>query len=109
MGSASRPKPARLAEKLLHIRSALGLSQSEMLARLGESDELFRSSISAYERGVREPPLPVLLKYARIAGVYVDALIDDESDLPESIPSPMKNEGIRRVPSRVKRPKSKSS
>lgn len=102
MGSASRPKPARLAEKLLHIRSVLGLSQSEMLAHLGESDELFRSSISAYERGVREPPLPVLLKYARIAGVYVDALIDDELDLPERIPSPVKNEGVRRAHGRIR-------
>jgi transcriptional regulator with XRE-family HTH domain len=85
-----------LAEKLLHIRNALALSQSEMLARLGESDELFRSSISAYERGVREPPLPVLLKYARVAGVYVDALIDDELDLPERLPSRVKSEGKRR-------------
>jgi transcriptional regulator with XRE-family HTH domain len=97
MGSASRPKPARLAEKLLYIRATLGLSQSEMLARLGEADDLFRSSISAYERGVREPPLPVLLKYARLVGVYVDALIDDEVDLPEQLPTDIKNEGIRRA------------
>jgi transcriptional regulator with XRE-family HTH domain len=67
-----------------------------MLARLDESDGLFRSSISAYERGVREPPLPILLKYARVAGVYVDALIDDELDLPETLPSRVKSEGRRR-------------
>lgn len=44
MGSSSRPKPARVAEKLLQIRTALGLSQNEMLRHLGLDDELFRSS-----------------------------------------------------------------
>jgi transcriptional regulator with XRE-family HTH domain len=96
MGSASRPKPARLAEKLLYIRTTLRLSQSEMLARLDEADTLFRSSISAYERGVREPPLPVLLKYARLAGVYVDALIDDELELPKSLPGSADREAVRK-------------
>ena len=58
MGRSSRPKPARLAEKLAHIRDALGLSQDGMLARLGLSgaEGLFRSSVSGYERGTREPP-----------------------------------------------------
>ena len=83
MGRASRTKPARLAEKLLQIRTALGLSQNEMISRLGLTEELLREEISAFERGVREPPLPVLLRYARTAGVYVDVLIDDELDLPE--------------------------
>lgn len=96
MGSSSRPKPAYLAEKLLKIRTTLGLSQSEMLARLDETDELFRSSISAYERGMREPPLPILLKYSRVANVYVETLIDDELDLPEKLPANPKGEGIRR-------------
>jgi transcriptional regulator with XRE-family HTH domain len=96
MGSASRPKPARLAEKLLQIRTDLGLSQTEMLVRLSEADELFRSSVSSYERGFREPPLPILLKYARVAGVYVEALIDDELDLPKKLPSSPKSEGIKR-------------
>jgi transcriptional regulator with XRE-family HTH domain len=87
MGSATRPKPVRLAEKLSAIRAALGLSQSEMLRRLELSEELFRSSISAYERGTREPPYPVLLKYAQAAGVCTDILIDDNLNLPARIPS----------------------
>jgi len=87
MGSSSRPKPARLAEKLLKIRTALGLSQNEMLRYLYLADDLFRSSISKYELGTREPPLPVLLKYAQAAGVCVDVLIDDQADLPEKLPS----------------------
>jgi len=96
MGSSPRPKPERLPEKLLTIRSALDLSQDGMLARLGLDESHFRSAISGYELGTREPPLPVLLRYARIAGVWVDVLIDDELDLPEKLPSPKKHEGIKR-------------
>lgn len=97
MGRSSRPKPARLAEKLKHIRGALSLSQDEMLMRLGLSNKegLFRSSISGYERGTREPPLPVLLEYARAANVSVEALIDDRLDLPEQLPANPKTEGCR--------------
>jgi transcriptional regulator with XRE-family HTH domain len=93
--------------KLAQIRRALGLSQDEMLARLGLSDKegLFRSSISGYERGKREPPLPVLLEYARAANVSVEALIDDELNLPNKLPASPKSAGIRRASA----PKSKRS
>ena len=92
MGITTRPKPRRLPEKLLHIRLALGLSQNEMLRHLGLGEGYFRSSISGYELGTREPPLPILLKYARAAEVYVDALIDDSIDLPERLPANQKYE-----------------
>lgn len=93
MGRATRPKPKRLPEKLLKIRNALGLSQNQLIRRLGFADEITQDYISAYERGVREPPLPVLLEYARAANVYVDALIDDSVNLPE-LPSRKKSEGV---------------
>jgi transcriptional regulator with XRE-family HTH domain len=96
MKKSPRTKPARLAEKLLHIRLALNLSQAEMLARLGFSDELFRSNVSQYERGIRVPPLPVLLEYARAAGVNVEEMIDDDLDLPERLPDAKQSEGIKR-------------
>jgi transcriptional regulator with XRE-family HTH domain len=76
-------KVERLGEKLLQIRNVLGLSQTEMLRRLGFEETLFYNRISDYELGKREPPLPILLQYARVAGVIVDVLIDDEMDLPE--------------------------
>lgn len=97
MKKSPRTKAARLAEKLLQIRVQLGLSQNEMLERLGFADELFRSNISQYERGEREPALPVLLEYARIANVYVDALVSDSVDLPDKLPSRKKHEGVARV------------
>lgn len=97
MTKHSRTRTTRLAEKLLQIRLQLGLSQSELLERLGFADELFRSNVSQYERGDRFPPLPVLLEYARAANVYVDALIDDAVDLPGKIPSRKKDAGVARV------------
>lgn len=97
MGRVARPKPARLAEKLLRIRAALGLSQNGMLSRLGLDEKLFRSAVSGYELGTREPPLPVLLKYAAAAGVWVDVLIDDGLDLPAELPCTSKHAGIKRA------------
>ncbi|HEV7644427.1 MAG TPA: helix-turn-helix transcriptional regulator [Pyrinomonadaceae bacterium] len=81
MGRESREKPERLSEKLLQIRSGLGLSQNGMLRALGL--EVDRSAISGYELGRREPTLIIVLKYARLAGVHMDVLVDDEMDLPK--------------------------
>ena len=44
-----------------------------------------RSAISGYELGTREPTLITLLKYARLAGVHMDVLVDDEMDLPKKL------------------------
>lgn len=85
MARLPRPRPKRLPEKLLQIRLALGLSQGEMLKRL-ELDNLTRTTVSAYEVGTSEPPLPVLLKYSRLVGISTDVLIDDELDLPAKLP-----------------------
>jgi transcriptional regulator with XRE-family HTH domain len=95
MGSA-RERPERLAEKLLQIRTALGLSQSEMLNRIGLGESGYRHYISHFETGKREPSLLILLQYARVANVYVEALIDDELDLPAKLPSEKKHEGVKR-------------
>ena len=86
-------KPLRLAEKLLQIRKSLNLSQNELLVKLGFENKLFRSNISQYELGNREPSLIVILNYARLANIFVDVLIDDELDLPERIPSPQRFSG----------------
>lgn len=96
MGTRPRPKPERLAEKLLQIRNALGLSQTEMLKRLGVEDMIAYHRISEYETGKREPPLLILLEYARVANVYVDALINDSVNLPGVLPSRTKSEGVTR-------------
>jgi transcriptional regulator with XRE-family HTH domain len=87
MGRAARLRPARLAEKLKQIREKLDLSQGELVIRLGlHGSSIHRNRISDYELGINEPPLPILLRYARLANVIVDVLIDDQIDLPEQIP-----------------------
>jgi transcriptional regulator with XRE-family HTH domain len=91
MGRKARPKPKRLAEKLLRIREALGLSQSEIFRRLDVEEFSELKRISDYETGKNEPPLPVLLQYARVAGVCVETLIDDKLDLPAKLPAKPKH------------------
>lgn len=91
MGRASKWKPERLAEKLLQIRLALGLSQNEMIRHLGLPDEFSQGSISGYELGTRIPPLPVVLLYAQAAGVCSDVLLDDRLDLPDKLPAKPKH------------------
>lgn len=96
MGKSARERPKRLAEKLLRIRISLGLSQNEMLAALGLKEKVFRSAVSGYELGTREPTLPVLLRYARLAGISTGVLIDDELNLPKRLPAPAKYKmGVR--------------
>lgn len=87
MGTKPRLRPERLAEKLIQIRSALGLSQTEMLHRLGVEDLISYKQISKYETGKGEPMLVILLRYARATGVSMDILVDDELDLPAKLPA----------------------
>ena len=96
MGKSSRPKPERLAEKLRQIRIELGLSQPEMHRRLGLEDEVDYTNISKYETGRNEPPLTTLLKYAHLAGIHLEDLIDDELELPPRLPGRVRYKGIRR-------------
>lgn len=78
-------RPRLLGEKLKQIRTDFNLSQNELLKNLGFDGMIFQGNISQYELGRREPPLPVLLGYARLAGVSVEVLIDDELDLPTDL------------------------
>jgi transcriptional regulator with XRE-family HTH domain len=91
MGRAARLRSERLAEKLRAVRLALGLSQNELIKRLELDDMIYQSNVSGYESGEREPPLPVLLKYAEAAGVCLDVLANDELDLPARLPAKPKH------------------
>ena len=97
MGRASRKRyvPARLGEKFLQIRAALNLTQQSMLERLELPPEFTQSNISAYERGRKEPPICVIMKYAEVANVWIDVLVQDSLDLPNVIPSKQKHEGLK--------------
>src|SRR5207302_9930497 len=95
MARGARVRPDRLPDKLLQIRLALGLSQSELLRRLGLADAMEYRRISEFERGTTEPHLSVLLEYARAAGVHMEDIVDDELDLPAKLPGNVKYKGIR--------------
>jgi transcriptional regulator with XRE-family HTH domain len=97
MGKGKRPRPLFLGAKMRKIRDELGLSQNEILRRLGLDEEFTREEISAYERGVREPPSKVLLRYSGLARVWVNVLIDDDLDLPSPLPARAMHPGITRA------------
>ena len=79
MGRKRRRKPKRLGRKLAAIRNRLGVSQSEMASQLDL--QVSYTVVSSYELGTGEPDLLTLLRYARLAGVSVESLIDDKIPL----------------------------
>ena len=81
MGRSRRGRPKRLPSKLLVLRQRLGMSQSEIAEALKLN--VHYSAVSNYEKGSREPDLLILLRYARLAKVSVESLIDDKMDLPD--------------------------
>ena len=95
-----RPRPLRLAEKLLQIRTGLGLSQTQMLERLGFSETMHYGRISEYEQDKREPALMTLLAYARAASVHLEDIVDDNLDLPRKLPGNVVFRGTSRKATR---------
>ncbi len=101
MGQARRLTPKRLPEKLLRIRTLLGLTQEQVADRLSHVAAPPQSGqISRFEQGKREPSLLVLLAYARLAGVSLDVLVDDELDLPARLLDPHSKAAVRPAKSR---------
>lgn len=82
MGHAN-DRPKRLAEKLLQIRAALGLSQKEMAERLSERSgtAITNKHISKYERDKSTPYIEIVLAYARLANVTMNQIVDDDLDI----------------------------
>ena len=91
MGRAARLRSARLAEKLRAIRATLGLSQNELIRHMRLEEVIYQSNVSGYESGEREPPLPILLRYAEVAGICLDVLVNDKLDLPSRLPAKPKH------------------
>jgi DNA-binding XRE family transcriptional regulator len=81
IGRPRRNKSLKLSHKLLAIRKRLGMSQTEMARAL--ELKVHYSAVSNFELGTREPDLLVLLHYARLAGVRMEFLADDQLSLPE--------------------------
>lgn len=111
MGTKRRPQPSRLPEKLRKIRAVLGLTQEQIVERLTYyKSPLYPSQISLFEQGKREPPVLLLLHYARLIsitgrGEFLEAILDDEMEIPDSLPADPRKV-MRRLlrPSTSKRP-----
>jgi transcriptional regulator with XRE-family HTH domain len=77
MARYKRKAPKKLAGKLREIRKRVDMTQQEIADRLGTD----ASSISRFERGIREPSLLEILAYSYLSGVAVEVLIDDKRSL----------------------------
>lgn len=87
MGQSPRPRPKRLALKLRQVRLMLDLTQEQVAERLKRIESPPQPGhVSEFERGIREPSLIYLLGVARLAGVPMEMLVDDNLDLPERLP-----------------------
>ncbi len=85
MGRAPRPIPKGLGRKLYLIRRLRRMTLKQMAERVGPPNlRLYPGHISEFERGVREPPLIIVLRYARLAQVPMEVLVDEELSLPDS-------------------------
>ena len=88
MGQSKRTQPKRLKSKLKAIRTHLDLTQEEMVLRLRKfapKESIDTGYVSRFENGKREPTLPILLAYSKLTGVSINALVDDELDLPKRL------------------------
>lgn len=77
MARYKRKGPKKLAGKLREIRLRMEMTQQEVADRIGTDV----SSISRFERGIREPSLLEILQYSYLSGVAVELLIDDKRGL----------------------------
>jgi len=57
------------------------VSQGELVRQLGVQALIEHTTISKYELNKNEPPLAILLAYARLAGIPVEQIIDDKLEL----------------------------
>jgi transcriptional regulator with XRE-family HTH domain len=82
-GHGKHEQPERLAEKLLKIRAKLRLSQVGMANALERQGvKIYPGYVARYELGDRIPGLLTMRAYAKVAGVSMDQITDDELDLP---------------------------
>lgn len=88
MGQSARPRPRRLAAKLRQVRLFLELTQEQLACEVSHIESPPQPGhISEFESGRREPSLLFLLAVARLSGIPMETLVDDEEDLPAKLPA----------------------
>lgn len=94
MGQSKRTQPKKLKSKLKAIRNRLGLTQQEIVEQLKKyalGESIDTGYVSRFENGEREPSLLILLAYSKLSGVSINALVDDELDLPNRLANKSKH------------------
>ena len=69
-----RPTPQHLAPKLQAIRESFGVSQY----RFSKFLQVGRTRLSEWEWGRRVPSLVVLMRYAKLADIPLEFIVDDD-------------------------------
>lgn len=92
MGRKRVPSPKKLKGKLREIRTKLlSVTMDEMaeqLKKLGAEDSTHSGYVAEYESGRRQPSLLTLLAYSKMTGVSINIFVDDDLELPETLPCP---------------------
>jgi len=84
MGLAPRTRPVRLSPKLAGVRARLNMTQSELADALSDSFiSVTKQDISKFEKGEREPPIIVLLRYSKLTNIAMENFADDLLELPD--------------------------
>lgn len=68
-------------EKLKALREHLGFTQDQLAEKLGMTEPSRRSRVSEWEKGLREPKRATLIRYAKLAGIEIKNLIDDDEEI----------------------------
>lgn len=79
------------------IRVASGLCRKGLIRQTGAEELGAQNTVSGCGLGRREPPLPVLLKYAEPAGVCPDVPANDDPAFPAKLTGKPKREAARRA------------
>ncbi len=72
---------AEFAENLVKLRAMTGKKQKDVADEL----DMSASALSAYEKGIREPPLKAVVKFAQYYGVSIDSLFGLEEKSNQSM------------------------
>ena len=79
MGTRCCQRPAHLAAKLRKIRKTLDLTQSQLARKVDVVTGASR--ISEYENGTRVPDMITVLRFAKLARIKMEMLVDDQMEL----------------------------
>ena len=97
--TVKKDNPQRVGVKLRAIRRRLNCSQTEIMKLVTpHTADNLRATISQWERGTKYPTLTTVLKYARLARVPCEVLLDDRLDLPDefqTLEAPVSRRALR--------------